>query len=256
MEQQEPWNSHALNQWLLDTFLNTSGAPRNDKSWFDQCIRTTIIEEIEKTGKIPVVGLCGRAGSGKDSALGYFVTKSTPEEHMVNEFFCSNMFCIHTAFAEALKDIAKIFGFTQAQLTDRKLKEEPDTFWGISPRKFLQMAGTEMFRKVWREDVWVKVLEKKIEDIRSTASKPSIIFVTDVRFPNEAEAIKRLGGIVIRVKRPNNPLAIDATHDSERFVESMEVDAEISNDCKNATEWSWKFAKQLIQTFKPGAFWR
>ena len=255
MEQQEPWNSHALNQWLMDTFLNTSSAPRNDKAWFDQRIRETISEIIEKTGKIPVVGLCGRAGSGKDSALGYFVTKSTPEEHMMNEFFCGSMFCVHTAFAEALKDVAKIFGFTKAQLTDRKLKEEEDPFWGISPRHFLQMAGTEMFRKVWREDVWVKVLEKKVETLRETTDKPSIIFVTDVRFPNEAEAIKKMGGIVLRVERPDNPLAIDASHDSERFVNDIDVTAVVKNDCRSATEWSWKFAKQLIQAFKPNAFY-
>jgi hypothetical protein len=52
--------------------------------------------------------------------------------------------------------------------------------------------------------------------------------ITDTRFPNEAEAIKKAGGIVIRINRPGvqpiNP------HPSETSLDDWEFDAVINND--------------------------
>ncbi|MGW1040008.1 hypothetical protein [Streptomyces sp. NPDC002547] len=62
-------------------------------------------------------------------------------------------------------------------------------------RSILQRAGTEAGRKVLGSDVWVDALFREHEDA------PALV-VTDVRFPNEAEAISRRGGILIRVERP------------------------------------------------------
>lgn len=229
-------DSRDINNWLFDVFLNTSSAPHNDKPWFDKCIDTAL-EDYKKSHNQPlVVGLLGHAGVGKDSATSYLVDTVDAEA---------------ISFAAPLKRIASIVGFSKSQLTDRTLKETPDEFWGISPRQFLQMCGTEMFRKVWREDVWVEMARKTIRDLKPYGH---VIFITDVRFPNEAQMIKDEGGIIVRIERPDNPHAINAQHASESQVDSIPYDMNVLNTCGSAEEWSWKFSKELIRLIKNNAF--
>lgn len=240
-----------LDSWLFDSFLNTSSAPRNDHLWFNEKIRQAL-DEV-RGNKPLIIGMCGVAGSGKDSAIEYLLSEP-------------KLFVQRMAFADPLKKIAKIFGFTQEQLTKRDLKEAPDAFWGISPRKFLQMCGTEMFRNVWRQDVWTELAKKRIAEL----SKPievdirfggppvmgtnRIIFVTDVRFHNEAKLIHDLGGIVVRVDRVNNANAIDNKHASEKDINNIPVDLVVENVAASSEEWSWLFAKRLVIHFKHNAF--
>lgn len=226
----------SMNSWLFDEFLNTSCAPHNDKPWFDRCVGTALTEYVKSHNQPLIVGLLGHAGVGKDSATEYLVDSVDAEA---------------ISFATPLKKIAGIVGFTKSQLTDRTLKETPDEFWGISPRQFLQMCGTEMFRKVWREDVWVEMARKTIRDLKPY---DRVIFITDVRFPNEAQMIKDEGGVVVKVERPDNPFAIGAQHASESQVDSIPHDVTISNTCGSAEEWSWKFTKELIKFIKYNAF--
>lgn len=249
--------SSRMDHWLMDTFLNASGAPRNNRPWFNNCIAHTL-ERVD-SGNPVIIGLTGLAGSGKDSAIGYLV-------NWEGSWYRTRVTSI--AFADPLKKIAEICGFTKKQLYDRELKEKVDDFWRISPRQFLQMCGTEMFRKVWRDDIWVKLTEKKIRELvaeereievrfggAAATGRRRAIFVTDVRFPNEAAMIKQLGGFVVRIERPDNPNRIDAKHDSERFIEELPVDTTIINDCKNSVEWSWKFTKDLMRFFHKEAFY-
>jgi hypothetical protein len=63
----------------------------------------------------------------------------------------------------------------------------------------LQVWGTEVVRKSWHDDTWIASLENKL---RKTSND---IVISDVRFPNEIAAIKRAGGIVIRVTRGPEP---------------------------------------------------
>lgn len=61
-------------------------------------------------------------------------------------------------------------------------------------RKFLQRLG-DGGRTVFGEDFWIDQL------MRSIQSEPRVV-IPDVRYPNEAEAIKAAGGVVIRINRP------------------------------------------------------
>lgn len=229
--------SSDINRWLFDTFLNTSSADLNDKTWFDKCIDAALSEYYNSHNHPLVVGLLGHAGVGKDSATVYMANDITGTEV--------------TSFASPLKKIANIVGFSKKQLTDRTLKETPDTFWGISPRQFLQMCGTEMFREVWREDVWVEIARKTIRDPQENTR---VIFITDVRFPNEAKMITDEGGIVVKIERPGNPLAIGSHHASESQIDSIPYDMSVRNTCESTEEWSWRFTKELVRFIKPNAF--
>ena len=231
--------------WATNRFLNLSGAPRNDAAWFNQVLISNIEKKFKDAkGGVVIVGITGHAGSGKDSSTDYLTT-ILPDNSKV----------LH--FADKLKAIGRLF-FTDEQLKDRRLKETTDEFWGISPRKFLQMCGTEMFRNVWREDIWTKCLEREIMYMQGNAdenAKGCIVFVPDVRFHNEADTIHKLGGIVVRVVRQDNPLSIDARHDSERFIDELPVDLTVENKADNSEEWSLEFAKSLVQYWNGSAFY-
>lgn len=76
-------------------------------------------------------------------------------------------------------------------------------------REYLQGLGTEVGREMIDENVWVRIAEKKIRD-HWTAGQDVVI--TAIRFPNELEMIKRLGGLSVWVDRP----------DAERLSEDSE----------------------------------
>lgn len=128
-----------------------------------------------------IIGLGYKARSGKDTAAAYM------HEHYG--------FTV-VAFADALKSACReIFGLSQAQLYGDQ-KEVEDTYWHDTPRNILQKVGTECLRRGYRQDVWIRALGRKI-----LQSPSNNWVVTDVRFPNEADAVKSWGGKVVVVNR-------------------------------------------------------
>lgn len=98
------------------------------------------------------------------------------------------------SFAGPLKEAAKIiYGLTEDQLYG-DLKEVVDEFWGETPRHIIQKMGTDGIRNGHRKDVWVKATERKILKMLDKN-----IVICDVRFPEEADMIHRLGGKVYKL---------------------------------------------------------
>jgi len=156
--------------------------------------------------KRTIIGLGYKAGHGKDVTATFI-------RQLYRSRGAELIETIH--FADALKlGIGKgVLGLTDDQLYG-KGKEELDPFWGFTPRAMLQICGTEAMRQGFREDVWTKALERKI------LSQPLQSFVVaDVRFPNEAALIKQLGGLLVRVYRPQAPPCADPTHASETALD-------------------------------------
>lgn len=97
-------------------------------------------------------------------------------------------------------------------------------------RRLLQMLGTEVGRNMIDPDVWVNIAVRKITELRE-AGVPVVI--TAVRFPNEVEMIRRLGGTTIWIERPTEART-DAqgdilTHASETSVDAGMFDLTIEN---------------------------
>jgi hypothetical protein len=69
----------------------------------------------------------------------------------------------------------------------------------LTPRWVLQYWGTDVLRKGFHDDIWIASLENKM---RKTGDN---IVISDVRFPNEIKAIHNAGGIVVRIKRGDEP---------------------------------------------------
>lgn len=128
------------------------------------------------------IGLSGKAGAGKNTAAAYL-------ERQGYQCF---------AFADALKDLLQVaFGFSHQQVYGDK-KEEPDPRFGKSPRWVMQYLGTEVFRGIWPE-IWLWHLEQRIGAFRSCGT--TLVAVTDVRFRDEAAALRRLGAVLVRIER-------------------------------------------------------
>lgn len=86
--------------------------------------------------------------------------------------------------------------------------EDTIAVYRISPRKILELIGTELGRKRVTTGIWSDLVKNKF-----TSSEHSII-ITDVRFPNEHELVKSSGGYRFEIVAPSNPNAIKSTHES------------------------------------------
>jgi hypothetical protein len=153
-----------------------------------------------------IVGITGRKGAGKNSA-------------------CDNLQGWSVmSFASPLKEVCcTVFGLTTEEMMDPNLKELPLGRWPYeTPRSILQKVGTEIFRDYY-PDVWVQNLKNRIAN-----NLYDDIAVTDVRFENEAKAIRELGGYIVRVERPG--LQKTDLHSSELEMDRIRVDATIIND--------------------------
>lgn len=65
----------------------------------------------------------------------------------------------------------------------------------LTAREVMQFVGTDIFRKM-KNDVWASATITKIK-----IEKPSFAIIADCRFPNEVEAVKGAGGLVIKLTR-------------------------------------------------------
>jgi hypothetical protein len=65
----------------------------------------------------------------------------------------------------------------------------------MTAREFMQFFGTDVMRKMY-EPIWVDSCIRKIQ-----AEQSELAIIADVRFPNEAKAIERVGGGLLRLTR-------------------------------------------------------
>jgi hypothetical protein len=145
-----------------------------------------------------LIGLCGVAGSGKTTVANILVEKYGFQR---------------VAFADPLKDMLKAVGFTHEQLYGSE-KEVVVPDLGVTPRHAMQTLGTEWGRQHIGTDFWVKLWMRKVQALRI---KGIDVVCDDIRFRNEAAAVRSMGGGVIAVFRPTSTLKgyPEALHSSE-----------------------------------------
>lgn len=83
-----------------------------------------------------------------------------------------------------------------------------DTTLSISYRQLLQIWGTE-YRRAQSESYWC---DKGREKIHATEG---LVFIDDIRFPDEAKMVHDEGGILIRIERPGGSRIKESGHASE-----------------------------------------
>jgi len=192
--------------------------------------------------------------------LDYSSTQQPPTtEWQVKKFAGKLKQCISIVTGISLDDLEKEY------VKNRELPEEWNRIWTnpvngvvetmpMTVRQLLQEFGTEGCRSI-HSDFWVNSLfadykptltDDSKEELQKYLSKPkkykeSIVeykntnwIITDLRFPNEAEAIKVRGGILIKVERNTGGVDLHninySKHSSESALDDFEFDYVIDNN--------------------------
>lgn len=135
-------------------------------------------------------------------------------------------------FADALKaDISRKFGVTLDYIEKHK-----ENF-----RLILQGYATDYRRKLYGDDFWIKQWVKGADLLQRN---DSILLVPDVKFDNEAEAIKERGGVIIQIN-PKGFMNIVDLHDSELGIASKYIDFTLENT-HSYLEYTLTQVKQII----------
>ena len=146
-----------------------------------------------------LIGLLGHQGVGKNYIAEKILIK-----------FLDTKPTIILAFA----DHFKIDSIGKHNLEYEKVFHKKD----YETRKKLQIIGTEEGRDKYGEDIWINIMHNWIKILNSRGIKRFII--TDVRFQNEANWIKSLNGIIIKIEAPNrymNRVVDEAGKDTDKI---------------------------------------
>lgn len=165
-----------------------------------------------------IVGIAGKKRSGKDTMASAFEDRGYRR----------------VSFAAPVRNfVESIMG---DEITDEnKEREIPWLGNGISPRKLMQTVGTEWGRAI-HPDLWVLALMRQVDKAHALLPEQrmpsrfwgfrSDFVIPDVRFENEARAIRDRGGVIIHIHRPG--LSGDA-HVSEAGIEQLPNDIVVGN---------------------------
>lgn len=189
-----------------------------------------------------LIAICGFKGSGKDT---------------IGNFFVLNGY-IKKSFADPLKDVVSIlFDWDRKMLQgdtieSREWRELPDIWWEanlnwrskdnpflkyhprFTPRVALQLMGTNIIRDNFNSEFWILRFRKELSKLENEN-----IVMTDVRFINELDEIKNNNGIIIRVKRGDDPYWFDLAGAVNNNVASVLDIAEFNELGIHPSETNW-----------------
>ena len=185
-----------------------------------------------------LLGLSGAAGAGKDT-FGYLLRdeygfhKAAYADRLRDALYTLNPIVVcngeHRGPLPAgydgpaflpLRDVIDEYGW-------EGYKNSP---FSHEVRRLIQLMGTEVGRGIAGKNVWVDAT------FRDLPTDGSDIVITDVRFPNEAQAIKDEGGYIIHIVRPgvDNRAGL---HPSETSMHDWKFDFTIQNNSKSIDEY-------------------
>ena len=136
-----------------------------------------------------IIGITGLARSGKNTTAD------------VIQALLPRVAVTKLSFAAPIYDMIRASGmFNNAADPFGKGKSIVFKKLGVSPRQALQTLGTEWGREMISENLWRDLTLEKCVD-------PKMLYIiTDVRFRNEAEEIQERGGVIWRIKTPEEHL--------------------------------------------------
>lgn len=120
------------------------------------------------------------------------------------------------SFAEPIKRMVAALARENMGIFAHGPKDRPlPALGGLTPREALHTVG--MAFRARDADYWVRIAGRTADALMGDARPPVVVF-TDVRFDNEADLVTGRGGVLVRVQRPENPVA-PVRHLSERVPE-------------------------------------
>ena len=105
----------------------------------------------------------------------------------------------------------------------------PYALCGKSLREVYQSLGTDWGRNMIGENIWVHAGRARIETLLGDVESDIIrgIVIDDIRFDNEAELVRNMGGIVVEITRSSVP---QMEHASEAGISRDLIDHRFSNE--------------------------
>ena len=162
-----------------------------------------------------IIMFCGYIGSGKDNAANFFI-----ENHNFVNVKMSGDYSREGSLKRVVWDM---FGLDPSKVEDRDFRESPnENLGGQTPRKALQFFGH--LTRTFLPETWVNNTVRHIKSLPSNAN----IVITDIRYPNEFEAIKKMGDefnsvFMVAIDKPNLDLSKPIYNDpSEQSIPALQ----------------------------------
>lgn len=185
-----------------------------------------------------VIGFCGTKGVGKDTAADALLEEGwarvrfsqalkeiTAEAFGIKPLFLEDPAFKDMEFEEKLvldkKDVDNLLDRLPLEINELQQQCITTDMIGrvfTTPRELLQYVGTDVVRNQVDVNGWVEIARRKIQDWFSRGVN---VVVTDVRFPNEADVVTKLGGKLVKINR-------DTLSDDNHESETQELDHSIT----------------------------
>lgn len=197
-----------------------------------------------------IIGLLGRKGVGKNF-VGNCLAQVVQKEFRNFDF--------QLAFADPMKaflvdalglDRALVYGsdkdknkptkYTWEQMPEFVKVHFPGKAGPMTIRHVNQVFGTELCRNIWGQDIWIEAMARRVVECQRKVVKSTVI-ITDVRFPDEALAIRKWGGSIWRVEGParGDEAEFNDLHSSESQIDGISHDEVVDNgpaaNCQSIT---------------------
>lgn len=163
-----------------------------------------------------LIGITGKAGSGKDTLADYLVESYGFQKK---------------SFAGPLKrGISELFSIPLDSMYDPIEKEQVNHLWNKSPRELMQWLGTDILRKHIRDDFFLASIANELNNCDAHR-----VVITDVRFDNEAEYLSYIGAPIIKIDSGIRETITqlgknESKHRSEKGISERLIDFTIMND--------------------------
>lgn len=183
----------------------------------------------------PLIGICGAAGSGKDT--------------LAQGIAAMDVYFVYSLADPIKAAINAMFGFGPVHWEDRDWKEKPIPWlsepdfegvaYPISPRTLAQTLGTQWGREMVDPEIWLKIADHKFQKISNVGRLESGrimglgMIVPDIRFENEARWIRENDGLLLKVVRPGQETISENSHATETGLDILcpeLIDAVVTND--------------------------
>jgi hypothetical protein len=183
-----------------------------------------------------IICCCGSINSGKDFIMNRLQSRLIYQHRYT-------MSTVRCRFADALNEaVAPILGISGKELQDRSLKEEKRFVFGAnlsgieskwSSRDVQKRVG-QLLREELGEDVFINAIDRKY------SNPSSILLISDLRYYNELEWVKRQGGKVVYIHNEKAAQAQElreTTHGTHRPPESELLQWDFYNKVATPDYW-------------------
>lgn len=208
---------------------------------------------MEPKQKINIIGFSGKIGVGKNYL----------SENIIGKKLYELGYHIHfIGYGDFVKYEVGCRLHKSNQIDDNFIKQMDEIYSDLfvnkkkETRRTLQLYGTELCRQggdivldknngivlINEPNVWVKVVQLHISNILSKSYDKSkdVFFITDLRFTNEYQLVKQLGGITIRINgnERNRLKLIQEANKSNPNITKEELEEFISKAKSHTSEIS------------------